>query len=53
MLLVSTEAGAGQGKAWLDVAPGGEKVVASSGSNCDNSALVKLILTILMVSWLP
>ena len=52
MLLVSTEAGAGQGRAWLDVAPGGEKVVASS-SNCDNSALVKLILTILMVSWLP
>ena len=53
VLLVSTEAGAGQGRAWLDVAPGGEKVVASSGSNCDNSALVKLILTILMVSWLP
>ena len=54
LLVVSSEAGAGQGLAWLEVRPGEEKVVATSGGgelpqHCDTLSIL-LVVTLLLPS---
>ena len=44
VILVSSEAGAGQGRVWLDVAVGGERLaVSGAGSICDSSVVIILV----------
>ena len=54
LLVVSSEAGAGQGLAWLEVRPGEERVVATSGGgelpqHCDTLSIL-LVVTLLLPS---
>ena len=54
LLVVSSEAGAGQGLAWLEVRPGEERVVAPSGGgelpqHCDTLSIL-LVVTLLLPS---